>query len=286
MARNRRNIRGRAKSRVHGKPGCLSVFFLVIFVAAAIGSTISVFFKINNVAVIGNQRYSAEQIRSSAEVEQGANLVLLNKFEKSSNIFARLPYIDEVKMTRRLPDTLVIEIKECVAVAAFSDEDGFWLISESGKILEQVRNLEDQKLIRVIGQRLIDPEVGKKADIGGEEDNSKMQLQALIETLKAVTVQGIEGDIEELDIKKVYNVELKYLGRFIVKLGMPEHLDYKIDCLKEVVDYLSPTETGIIDLSELIDKKPARFISSDIDKEQETEGDPMADDSVTDGPAE
>jgi cell division protein FtsQ len=285
MARGRSNVRGAAKRRGHGKPGCLSVFFLVVFVAAAIGSTIAIFFNINHIAVIGTQRYSAEQIRSSAEVEQGANLILLNKFEKTSNIFARLPYVDEVKMTRRLPDTLVIEIRECDAVAAFSDKDGFWLISDSGKVLEQVRTLEGEKLIQVKGPGLINPEVGKKAEIGGDKDSSEMQFEALVDTLKSITGQGIEGDVSELYIEKVYNVEFKYLDRFIVKLGMPEHLDYKIDCLKEVVGYLSTADTGIIDLSELIDKKPARFIPVEIEEEQEPAEDSTSSDPAAEEPA-
>jgi len=285
MARGRSSVSGRTRRQGHGKPGCLSVFFLVIFVGAAVGSTIAIFFKINNIAVIGNQRYSTEQIRSAAEVEQGANLILLNRFEKTSNIFTRLPYVDEVKMTRKLPDTLVIEIKECVAVAFFQDDDGYWLISENGKVLEQVRELNIQKPIRVVGPGLVNPEVGKKALIGGEEDKSEMQLQALTETLEAVTEQGIESDVDEINIEKVYNVELSYLGRFIVKLGMPEYLDYKLDCLKEVVGYLGPADTGIIDLSELIDKKPARFIPADTNTEPGSVGDFSDDYPDTDEPA-
>ena len=46
-----------------------------------------------------------------------------------------------------------------------------------------------------------------------------MQFEALVDTLKSITGQGIEGDVSELYIEKVYNVEFKYLDRFIVKLG-------------------------------------------------------------------
>jgi hypothetical protein len=112
-----------------------------------------------------------------------------------------------------------------------------------------------------------------------------MQFEALVDTLKSITGQGIEGDVSELYIEKVYNVEFKYLDRFIVKLGMPEHLDYKIDCLKEVVGYLSTADTGIIDLSELIDKKPARFIPVEIEEEQEPAEDSTSSDPAAEEPA-
>ena len=259
--RKSKDGRGRTSVRSRGGPGCLSVIFLILFVLAAAASTVAIFFKIRRIEVVGNQRYTFDQICSSAEIEVGDNLIFLNKFEKISNIFSRLPYVDEVKMSRRLPDTLLIEVKECVAVAAFDDGDGHWLISEDGKVLERVRLLPKEHLIRIKGAGLKSPQPGKKAGIGGDEEDGEMKFSAMVEALRAIMDSTIAEDVDMLDIGKVYNVEFHYLGRFKVRLGMPEHLDYKIDCLKEIVNgYLGPGDKGTIDLSELMDGKPARFI--------------------------
>lgn len=279
--RKRKGGMGKASGRSRGGPGCLSVFFLTVFVLVAVASTVAIFFKIKHIEVIGNQRYTFEQICTSAEIELEDNLFFMNKFEKISNIFSRLPYVDEVKMTRRLPDTLRIEIKECVAVALFYDGDSYWLISENGKILEQLRQLPGEHLIEVEGANLISPQPGKKAFIGGDEEGGEMRLSAMIETLRAIVDLGIEKDVDVLNIEKVYNVEFNYLGRFKVKLGMPEHLTYKIDCLKKIVDgYLGPGDKGIIDLSELIDSKPARFIPDAEDNYDEDNVDPTTEEPI------
>ena len=111
-----------------------------------------------------------------------------------------------------------------------------------------------------------------------------MQFEALVDTLKSITGKVLKAMFLSY-ISRRYNVEFKYLDRFIVKLGMPEHLDYKIDCLKEVVGYLSTADTGIIDLSELIDKKPARFIPVEIEEEQEPAEDSTSSDPAAEEPA-
>lgn len=259
--RKRKDGAGGRSGRRRGGPGCLSVIFLTLFVLTAAASTVAIFFKIRRIEVVGNRRYTFDQICSSAEIEIGDNLIFINKFEKISNIFSRLPYVDEIKMSRRLPDTLLIEVKECVAVAAFGDGSSYWLISEDGKVLEQLRQLPKEHLILVEGSSLKSPQPGEKARIVGDEEDGEMRFSAMVDALEAIIASGIAGDVDELSIEKVYNVELRYQGRFRVRLGMPEHLAYKIDCLKEIVDgYLGPGDRGIIDLSELVDGKPAKFI--------------------------
>ena len=260
-----RNRKGKIYDKRRKKLGCLSGLLCIIFVFIACVATIIIFFRICHIRIIGSEHYSIEEIRQASGVDLGDNLLLFDKIKTVIRIFSRLPYVDEISVWRDLPDTLVIEVTECTAIAYFSDGDRYWFISSKGKILEQSGNLHDAKLIRITGVELIDPEVGEMVVLGSEEgqdnENNKVLVENLVDTLSAIIKGGISGDVGMIDLKKVYNIEFTYLNRFLVKLGMPADLDYKISVLGDkILKELEPNEKGTIDLSELVDKNTARFV--------------------------
>jgi cell division protein FtsQ len=256
--RKTKEVRGREYGRSRGGPGCLSMFFLAVFVTASVVATIAIFFRINRIRIKGNERYTAEEIRVASGVETGDNLLIFNKFKATSNIFGKLPYIDEIRMLKDLPDTLVIEVRETRPVAYITGNGGFWLISPKGKLLEFLAAAPATDLIEVRGATPVSPEAGKPADFGPEDT---ARFNAMVDTLLTIDGEGIAADVDSLDVSRVYDIEIGYLGRFRVRLGMPENLSYKLRFLREkVVKELKPNDRGVIDLSELIEKKEGRFI--------------------------
>ena len=112
----RRNRRRRRRNR--GRFGFLYKVLSAAVIVAAIMAGCAVFFRVENIEVNGQSAYTAEQIIGAAEVEQGDNLFAVNKFKVMRQIISRLPYVDEISVSRRLPNTLVINVVECVPAAA------------------------------------------------------------------------------------------------------------------------------------------------------------------------
>ena len=46
--------------------------------------------------------------------------------------------LEETRVQRKLPDTLLIEIKECGDPLAWAQDGTVWLVSPGGKIVEQL----------------------------------------------------------------------------------------------------------------------------------------------------
>lgn len=78
-------------------------------------------------------RYTAQEIQAASGIQEGDNLLLLNKHSASGNISEKLPYIEEIRIHKRLPDTLEIEVRECTAPVAVVQDNITWLISAGGK---------------------------------------------------------------------------------------------------------------------------------------------------------
>ena len=110
----RRHGRGRRGRRF----GVLYKLLTLVVVCAAAVLALTLFFKVESVEVTGNSRYSAQEIQDACGVQLGDNLYLLSKPDMVQRLHQRLPYIDEVRITRSLPNTLRVQVTEFTTVYA------------------------------------------------------------------------------------------------------------------------------------------------------------------------
>ena len=73
------------------------VFFLVI---VAMIFVMSVFFRVTDIQVEGNEQYTDEEIIKAGVIEKGDNLFFFDRIAATSRVFAKLPYIEEVSVER------------------------------------------------------------------------------------------------------------------------------------------------------------------------------------------
>ena len=108
------------------------MFFLVI---VAVIFVMSVFFRVSDIQVEGNTHYTDEEIIRAIDIEEGDNLFFFDRFAALSRVFAKLPYVEEVSVERKLPNKVTITVKESQALAyiVLGDED--WTIDHSCKVL-------------------------------------------------------------------------------------------------------------------------------------------------------
>lgn len=221
-----------------------------IIICAALVFGMSVFFRVSNIEVTGNSIYSTEEIIEASGIEKGDNLFFLNRFTAVSRITSRLPYVETATVNTSLPNRVEIEVSESSAIAYVTAEDGLWAIDRNCKLLSKVEGGDTASLIKVTGLTPIAPAVGDTI-APGEAETPKVTYLAGI--LKHISVLGMTGDVTEVDISNVSNPAFDYLGRFKVKLGSNDDLDYKFQLLLSAVEALEPGDSGTLDLS--IDKR-------------------------------
>lgn len=217
--------------------------FVTILVALVMGAT--VFFRVEGVEVAGNQRYRAQQVIEASGIVQGDNLFGMNKFETARKIRRQLPYVEGVNIRRRWPDTMVITVTECGAAARIAHEDGFWLISKSGKVLEFVRR-ENESTIRIDGLNAVQPEAGLPLVVREEQQIRGEGLVALMQALDEV---GMMSKVTWIDMKSPSRIQMDFDGRFTVKLPVNGDFAYLLGAMGKAVDTLEEYETGSLDLT-------------------------------------
>ncbi len=239
MAQTRRNRRRR-----RGRYAFLWKLFGFLVAAAAIVAAVTLFFRLDHIVVSGNERYTEREVLEASGITTGGNLYFLNKYDVKEAIFAKLPYVEEVKINRKLPDTLLIELRECKAVAGVRDGQSVWLISGQGKLLEQTDALPEG-CPAVTGAALTDPAPTRDMDFGAA---AAYRGGVVLTLLRESEERGMRGKIGVIDMSDDTALGMTYAGRFTVRFPWTADVGYKLESLATVVEYLEENETGRIDL--------------------------------------
>ena len=122
------------KPRKRSVSGAILTFAVVVI---AIVFLMSVFLRISDISVKGNEHYTDEEIIKAIDIEQGDNLFFFDRFAAISRVFAKLPYVEEVSLERQLPNKVIITVQECKALAYIAVGDENWTIDRSCKVLRR-----------------------------------------------------------------------------------------------------------------------------------------------------
>ena len=236
----RRHGRGRRGRRF----GVLYKLLTLVVVCAAAVLALTLFFKVESVEVTGNSRYSAQEIQDACGVSLGDNLYLLSKPDMVARLHRQLPYIDEVRITRRLPDTLCVQVTEFTTVYAVEQEGTVWLLTSGGKIVETAAERGDTPIID--GCELLAPSLGGDVSFALELQNRQESLFALLTALESAE---LTGDVRAIHLGDPTVLSMDYTERFTVE--MPYGADYPrlLRYLTLVIEELETNLTGVIDLT-------------------------------------
>lgn len=242
MARRRHSSR-----RHRGGFSVLYKLLSVLIICAAIIAALTLFFRVDTIAVSGQQRYTSQEVQDATGIAQGDNLFLLNKYDVAQNIVKALPYVEEIRISRKLPDTLLVEVQECGTPLALPQDGSIWLISPGGKIVEQRSAGDAGDYGTIDGCKLLSPSVGTQIALATEYAD---QQASLLDLLAALEDAGMLEQVDAIHLDDAGKVVMDYAGRFAVE--MPYNADYamKLKALRLSLESgkIQDNMTGTFDL--------------------------------------
>lgn len=93
-------------------------------------------FQVSTIQVLGNRRLSDASIRRMTGATVGDSLVLAPIDDIESSVESS-PWIRDARVTRALPDTLVVNVRERAPFAHGEDPSGTFLVADDGVVLER-----------------------------------------------------------------------------------------------------------------------------------------------------
>ena len=145
--------------------------------------------------MVGDTRYSAQELIDASQITIGENLFFINKFAAQERILADRPYLDEVTIRRRLPDGIEIQATECQPVAALQVGQTYWLMDTKGKLLGEVTAEQAAQYCVVTGMEPEEEKPGIYVTFSDEEKG-----KALFSILNTAQNSDILKEIMSIDM--------------------------------------------------------------------------------------
>ena len=243
----RRTPRKRNRQGRENQTGFLGKLLIMLALVAAIVLGVAIFFQVNDVQVQGNRIYSAEQVIEASGLENGDNLLMVNRASVVGNVQAQLPYVQKVSVGRILPDTVVIRVQESeIAGIVEADVGRKWYVNAEGRILGSSLDGFQGQIIELTGFTVTAPVTGQRAVASVEmEENMEAALLVLAEMEGSGLIEQVTG----INAEKNYDIHLYCGEQYDILLGGTDQLDYKVWYLQGVLEQLQPYQAGIIDLT-------------------------------------
>lgn len=243
MARRRHSKRRRRR----GSVGFLYKLLSVLAICTAILAAMTMFFRVDSIQITGQERYTAEEIQAASGVELGTNMYLLNKRNVRQNIWRELPYIEDIRIKRKLPDTLVIEVRESGRPFALIQDGSAWLISSGGKLVDQLPEGEAGQYGRITGCQLLAPSVGTTLALATEY---AAQQSSLLDLLEALDGAGLTENVDAIRLDSLSDLKMDYIGRFTVRMAYGADYEWELKKLTATLadEKIQSNMTGTIDL--------------------------------------
>lgn len=211
------------------------VAIIILFVGAVCFLCLSPMFRLENIVVENNEVIPADTISSLSKIELYKNIFLVDKKKAIKNI-EKNSYINSVKISRQLPNTIKIIVEERKEKYLVEFAEGkYAIIDGQGYILTITNELKQLPIlvgVKTSTEDLINIK-NNKARLW-EEDLRKLNVVAnIMETAKNYEVDGL---ITKIDIATSTNIKLVLESeQKTVYLGAGNELNSKIQFLKEII---------------------------------------------------
>lgn len=226
--RRAKNIERRRKRRRNKIIG----YSLAIATVAAVAVILSltVFFKIETVAVTGDEIYNNEQIIQASGLQTGDNMFLFDKDSVEASIETVLPYVEIAEIKRSVTGTLTINITAAAASLSIDTGDGYILLNSSGKVLEDGVTVINEDISVLRTSAVLSASSGSIIQLENEKD-----LETAVQIKKYIDEYEI-SKISEIDVTDYSDIRLTYDNRIVLKIGIPSDLGDKIDFIKATLE--------------------------------------------------
>lgn len=245
------------EKKIRKRRRILKILILIIFISGlSILLFKSEFFNINNVIVENNSFVSAEEVRVLSEVN-GENIFLVKKKKLEGNI-QKNPYVEGIDIRRKLPSTLVINLREKQIKGIIKFQNTFINIDSNGKMVQVINKFPNGEFPLIEGISVEQYAPGLNLI-----EKDKIKQEALVAILTVNDYKEFNKKIYSINIADVYNITLKATNGVIIKLGDWTDLSNKLTFVYNVLSNEKVKgKTGTIEVIKLQSEYTVTFRES------------------------
>ncbi len=207
---------------------CAIAFVFVSLVLLVL--CLTVFFKVKNVEINGLTLYREDQIMGVGGIINSENLVRTDTKLIEQRLKENLVFIESAKVEKKYPSTLIVTVTEAEKAADILQDNSYWVVSASGRVLEKANPKPTGGIPVVKGFELDASNVGDELK---SKDKNKLRIyNELMSCIKKIDMKKIN----EIDMTQRSSIVMNYDSRVTVELGGTVELEYKLGYFKSVLE--------------------------------------------------
>ena len=235
----------------------VAVGFLLVLTIFVSPILILTLFRVKSFTVEGTSTYSNEEIISASGIILGKNLLFADLDEAAENIEKTLPYTDEVQITKKLPDKIIIRYETTEKAYAIGMSNGLYALTDSNlKVLEITGN-RPADVALIVGAVPYETTTGEIAafDVIGDDEKKEEFVDETLALLQQITGALAENELKDISLISVSeksDIYLIYQGRIVLKLGNDSDISSKLSLGNRVINSentIDPFQFGTVDLT-------------------------------------
>lgn len=206
----------------------IAILIIILAVGGVVFAIKSTFFNVKKVAILGNPIMSGEDVKSRTENLIGQNIFFINK-QNIINEAKKNPYVESVEIKKVYPKEIDIKVSEKQGIYCIDKDGQKYVLDGGGILLEKTDNVENRKLVNIIGVDIKNSELGNKTI-----DNSRM-LAFLDIFYQIIKSNPTNYNIDFIDVTDLMNIKI-YIGKVEGKLGNDENIPDKMNKLLHIIE--------------------------------------------------
>lgn len=264
-----REIRKKRAAKKRKMRLALVVSVFALFIVAVVGGVTSLFiFRVKSFNVQNeSSMYTQQEVIDASGIEINKSLVFINLDKAEESVERKLPFLKNVKITKKLPDKLVIRFEESGMAYAVETagniyaitNDEFKVLSMSGGIPEGIIPVKGQTPVKTeIGETIAFVEKNEK----GEAVEDKV-LNLLSDIASTVSESGLAG-ITAVNIESLTDIYLIYEDRILVEFGDAQNIKAKASMFVRAIEKENAIDSGKTGIMDITIAQSAYIYPSDI----------------------
>ncbi len=231
------------RQRTRRRRKSYTLHYLLLFVfCIVLGVTLctNVLFKVSTIQVKNNSYYSSEEIITRSGIKKEDKLFGINTGYIEGMLEDRFPYIQSLEIKRHLPATVVIELVEETPMGAAYTDDGYAIVSATGKVLKNKVKAPPGDIPVLLGLEDMTYTVGSYLYELAEEDGKNTRIIApKVQLIQEFTEKAAEYGLDELTYISISDSEeivVLYDERILMDFGGEIDMEKKLNFVKTVLE--------------------------------------------------
>lgn len=208
-----------------------AVFFVLLLGLSIYILLQSPFFNVRKIEIVGRNEITQQELVQRSGISLGANIFKLD-LKVGEEKIKLLPEVKSVKLTRKFPSTIVIDVMERQAVAFLPVDNGFVEVDNEGKCIRQGK-IEDKHVPIITGININEIKPGQRID------NPRVELAIQVITQLPLELVNI---LSEIHVDHQHRVIIYTIHGVQGRLGYPDEISQKGNMFLQVLGQMRDSQ--------------------------------------------